>query len=70
MLIDRGTSILILIEGHKTAFNGFEYQFTTGKPLKYLQPTMIMEVAQQFFCHKRSLSVTAEKPLETFFNLF
>jgi hypothetical protein len=30
------TAILIIIEGSKTAFNGFQYQFTTGKPLKIL----------------------------------
>ncbi len=30
------TAILIIIEGQKTAFNGFEYQFTTGKPLESL----------------------------------
>jgi hypothetical protein len=32
------TAILIIIEGHETAFNGFKYQFTTGKLLKNLQP--------------------------------
>jgi hypothetical protein len=34
------TAILIIIEGHETAFNGFEYQFTTGKPLKNLKLTL------------------------------
>jgi hypothetical protein len=28
--------ILIIIEGHETAFDCFEYQFTTGKPLENL----------------------------------
>jgi hypothetical protein len=31
---------LIISEGHETALNGFEYQFTTGKPLKNLEPTL------------------------------
>jgi hypothetical protein len=31
------TAILIIIEGHETAFNGFWYQFTTGKLLKCLK---------------------------------
>jgi hypothetical protein len=35
------TAILIIIEGHKTAFNGFQYQFTTGNPLKNLKMTLI-----------------------------
>jgi hypothetical protein len=30
----------IIIEGHKMAFNGFEYQFTTGKPLKNTKLTL------------------------------
>ncbi len=34
------TLISIIIEGHETAFNGFEYQFTTGKPLKDLKLTL------------------------------
>ena len=34
------TAIPIIIEDHETAFNGFEYQFTTGKPLKNLKPTL------------------------------
>ncbi len=34
------TAIPIIIEGHETAFNGFQYQFTTGKPLRDLKPTL------------------------------
>ncbi len=34
------TAIPIIVEGHETAFNGFEYQFTTGKLLKNLKPTL------------------------------
>ncbi len=34
-----GTAIPIIVEGHETAFNGFQYQFTTGKPVKNLKPT-------------------------------
>jgi hypothetical protein len=34
------TAIPIIIEGHETASNDFKYQFTTGKPLKYLKPTL------------------------------
>jgi hypothetical protein len=34
------TAIPIIIEGHETAFNGFSYQFTTGKPLKDLKLTL------------------------------
>jgi hypothetical protein len=34
------TAIPIIIEGHKTAFNGLKYQFTTGKPLKDLKLTL------------------------------
>ncbi len=34
------TAIPIIIEGHETAFNGFKYQFTTGKPLKNLTLTL------------------------------
>ncbi len=34
------TAIPIIIEGHETAFNGCEYQFTTWKPLKNLKPTL------------------------------
>ena len=34
------TAISIIMEGHETAFNGFEYQFTTGKPLKDLKLTL------------------------------
>jgi hypothetical protein len=34
------TAILIIVEGHETAFNGFQYQFTTGKPLKSLKKTL------------------------------
>ncbi len=30
----------IIIEGRETAFDGFEYQFTTGKPLKSLKLTL------------------------------
>jgi hypothetical protein len=37
---NRATAIPIIIEGHETAFNGFEYQFTSGKPLKDLKPTL------------------------------
>ncbi len=33
------TAILIIIEGSETAFNGFWYQFTTGKPLKNMKQT-------------------------------
>jgi hypothetical protein len=33
------TAILIIIEGHETASNSFQYQFTTGKPLKNLKLT-------------------------------
>ena len=33
------TALPIIIEGHETAFNGFEYQFTTEKPLKDLKLT-------------------------------
>jgi hypothetical protein len=33
------TAIPRIIEGHKTAFNGLQYQFTTGKPLKNLKLT-------------------------------
>ncbi len=36
----RATAILIISEGHETAFNGFSYQFTTGKSLEILQPTL------------------------------
>jgi hypothetical protein len=32
-------AILRIIEGRETAFNGFQYQFTTGKPLKSLKLT-------------------------------
>jgi hypothetical protein len=35
-----GTAIPVIIEGHETAFNGFKYQFTSGKPLKDLKPTL------------------------------
>ncbi len=31
------TPTFIIMEGQKTAFNGFQYQFTTGKPLNYYQ---------------------------------
>jgi hypothetical protein len=31
------TAILIIIAGRETAYNGFEYQFTTGKSLKNLK---------------------------------
>jgi hypothetical protein len=34
------TAILIIIRGHETAFNGFWYQFTTGKPLRNLKLTL------------------------------
>jgi hypothetical protein len=34
------TAILIISEGHETAFNGFKYQLTTGKPLKNLKLTL------------------------------
>jgi hypothetical protein len=34
------TAIPIIIEDHETAFNVFQYQFTTGKPLKNLKPTL------------------------------
>ncbi len=33
-------AILIMIEGHETASNCFQYQFTTGKPLKNLKLTL------------------------------
>jgi hypothetical protein len=33
-------AILATIEGQETAFNGFQYQFTTGKPLKNLKLTL------------------------------
>ncbi len=36
----QSTAILIIIEGHETAFNGFWYQFTTGKLLKNLKLTL------------------------------
>jgi hypothetical protein len=36
----QSTAIPIIIEGHETAFNGFEYQITTGKPLKNLKQTL------------------------------
>jgi hypothetical protein len=39
------TANLIIIEGHETAFNGFKCQFTTGKPLKNLKPSIIMRMA-------------------------
>jgi hypothetical protein len=32
--------LILIMEGIETAFNGFEKQFTTGKPLKYLQVTL------------------------------
>jgi hypothetical protein len=35
-----GTAIVIIIEGHETAFNCFLYQFTTGKPLRNLKLTL------------------------------
>ncbi len=57
----------IIIEGHETAFNGFSYQFTTGKPLKNLKPTLnyygngsiermiwILEYQQPFLVRKRN----------------
>ncbi len=34
------TAILIIIEGHEMAFNGFWYQFTTGKQLKNLKRSL------------------------------
>ena len=34
------TAILIIIEGHETASNGFQYQFTTGKPVENLKLTL------------------------------
>jgi hypothetical protein len=34
---EHGTAILIILEGRETAFNGFKYQFTTGKPSKNLK---------------------------------
>ncbi len=34
------TAILMITEGHETAFNGFWYQFTIGKPLKNLKLTL------------------------------
>jgi hypothetical protein len=36
------TAIPIIIEGHETAFNGFYFQFTTGKLLKNLKPPSII----------------------------
>jgi hypothetical protein len=45
------TAILIIIEGHKTAFNGCWYQFTTGKPLKNLKLTLK-------YCENGSTSLT------------
>jgi hypothetical protein len=38
--INRNTAILIIFVGRETAFNGFQYQFTTGKPLKNLKLTL------------------------------
>jgi hypothetical protein len=40
MCIAGHTAFLIIIEGHKTACNGFQYQFTTRKLLKNLKPTL------------------------------
>jgi hypothetical protein len=34
------TAILIIIEGSETYSIGFQYQFTTGKPLKNLKLTL------------------------------
>jgi hypothetical protein len=34
------TAIPIITEGHETAFNGFQHQFTSGKPLKNLKPAL------------------------------
>jgi hypothetical protein len=34
------TAIPIIIEGQETAYNGFLYQFTTGKPLQNVQLTI------------------------------
>jgi hypothetical protein len=38
--LKNNTVIPVTMEGHETAINGFEYQFTTGKPLKNLKPTL------------------------------
>jgi hypothetical protein len=33
-------AILIIVEVHETAFNVFQYQFTTGKPFRSLKLTL------------------------------
>ncbi len=38
--LNDGTAILIIIEGHETAFYGFAYQFTTGKPFQNMKPNL------------------------------
>ncbi len=60
------TAIPITIEGHETAFNGFQHQFTIGKPLKNLKPTlnyygngsMRMQMMPQF-CRRRCVDMYA-----------
>jgi hypothetical protein len=60
------TAILTIIEGHETAFNGCEYQFTSGKPLKNLKLTVnYYENECTYFCIGRCnmCSVTHALPL-------
>jgi hypothetical protein len=38
--IKTDTAIPIRIDGHETALNSYQYQFTTGKSLKILKPTL------------------------------
>jgi hypothetical protein len=46
------TAIPIRIEGHETAFNGFQYQLTTGKPLKLTLNYYENGSANQFWKYK------------------
>jgi hypothetical protein len=40
------TAILLMIEGHETAFNGFLYRLNTGKPLKtWNRPSIVKRMA-------------------------
>ena len=62
-------AILIIIEGRKTAFNGFWYQFTTGKPLKNLKtdPSIMMriEVCKQIINIKNMYKYTKKLHIQT-----
>ncbi len=53
---ERRTGVFKIIEGQETASNGFEYQFTTGKPLKSMKPTLnYVEIASAGSSRKNQL---------------